>query len=69
MEARGALTCVNPFQSWRTPALDVYFVKTSLLGTHAFFMICVPMPFWFGHGDLGRGYVLVPPCLSSPCRA
>jgi hypothetical protein len=47
-------------QSWRTPALDEYFVKSSLLGTHSFFMICVPMPFWFGHADIGRGYVPIP---------
>ncbi|KDE03892.1 hypothetical protein MVLG_05646 [Microbotryum lychnidis-dioicae p1A1 Lamole] len=45
--------------SLRTPARDDYFVKTSLLGTHSFFMICVPMPFWFGHGSVGRGLLYV----------
>ena len=39
----------------RTPALDIYFVQTSLLGTHTFFMTFIPMWFWFGHGDVGRG--------------
>ncbi len=39
----------------RTPALDVYFVQTSLLGTHTFFMTFIPMWFWFGYGNVGRG--------------
>ncbi|ORY87501.1 phosphatidic acid phosphatase type 2/haloperoxidase [Leucosporidium creatinivorum] len=50
---------LQAIQTWRTPALDEYFVKSSLLGTHSFFMICVPMPFWFGHGDVGRGLLYV----------
>lgn len=62
----------------RTPWLDEYFVKSSLLGTHSFFMICVPMPFWFGHADVGRGSVepeprsharlVTDPCVHDPTR-
>lgn len=37
------------------PLLSPFFLHTSLLGTHTFFMVFVPMPFWFGHADLGRG--------------
>lgn len=43
----------------RTPALDVYFVKTSLLGSHGFFMIFIPTFFWFGWGSVGRGLLYV----------
>ncbi|CEQ41375.1 SPOSA6832_03076 [Sporobolomyces salmonicolor] len=34
--------------SWRTPFRDEYFVKTSLLGTHTFFMVFIPIWAWFG---------------------
>ncbi|GAA5897752.1 hypothetical protein JCM6882_000086 [Rhodosporidiobolus microsporus] len=40
---------------WRTPFRDEYFVKTSLLGTHTFFMIFLPLWFWFGLPEAGRG--------------
>ncbi|KAF9527614.1 PAP2 superfamily-domain-containing protein [Crepidotus variabilis] len=43
----------------RTPWLDAYFVYTSSLGTHTFFMILLPAFFFFGYGDLGRGLLTV----------
>lgn len=42
----------------RSPWLDTYFVYTSSLGTHTFFMTALPACFFFGYIDLGRGYVL-----------
>ena len=41
----------------RTPRRDVYFVQSSLLGTHSAFLIFLPMTFWFGGGETGRGCV------------
>ncbi|KAH7904371.1 hypothetical protein BJ138DRAFT_1019219 [Hygrophoropsis aurantiaca] len=43
----------------RTPWLDAYFVYTSSLGTHTFFMIALPLLFFFGYAELGRGLVFV----------
>lgn len=37
--------------------LDVYFLWTANLGTHTFFMIFLPLLFWFGYPQLGRRYV------------
>ena len=39
----------------RSPFLDKYFVYASMLGTHTFFLVFLPMFFFFGHDDLGRG--------------
>ncbi|ERF74279.1 hypothetical protein EPUS_01966 [Endocarpon pusillum Z07020] len=52
----------TPFLAWlqeklRSPALDTYFAITANLGTHTFFMIVLPILFWCGHSDLGRGMV------------
>ncbi|KAG6333952.1 hypothetical protein ID866_5135 [Astraeus odoratus] len=43
----------------RSPWLDAYFLYTSSLGTHTFFMIALPMLFFFGYSDLGRGLIFV----------
>ncbi|KIJ63094.1 hypothetical protein HYDPIDRAFT_29782 [Hydnomerulius pinastri MD-312] len=43
----------------RSPWLDKYFVYTSSLGTHTFFMIALPLLFFFGYGELGRGLIFV----------
>ncbi|KAF9057101.1 PAP2 superfamily-domain-containing protein, partial [Panaeolus papilionaceus] len=43
----------------RTPWLDAYFVYTSSLGTHTFFMIILPSLFFFGHDEMGRGLLIV----------
>lgn len=42
---------------WRTPWRDQYFVKTSLAGTHTFFMLFLPLWYWFGHPQVGKGCV------------
>jgi len=39
----------------RSPWLDTYFLQTSLLGTHTFFLVFLPLFFFFGHFELGRG--------------
>ncbi|KAN0059963.1 Long-chain base-1-phosphate phosphatase [Thecaphora frezii] len=43
----------------RRPWLDLYFVNTSLLGTHSFFLIFLPMAFWLGNARFARGLVNV----------
>jgi hypothetical protein len=39
----------------RQPWLDSYFVYTSSLGTHTFFMMALPMFYFFGHFAIGNG--------------
>lgn len=41
----------------RTPALDSYFAITANLGTHTFFMVGLPILFWYGYASFGKGYV------------
>ncbi|CAK7271390.1 Long-chain base-1-phosphate phosphatase [Sporothrix epigloea] len=41
----------------RSPALDSYFAITANLGTHTFFMIGLPMLFWFDYQRFGKGLV------------
>ncbi|KAL8638770.1 MAG: hypothetical protein Q9228_004105 [Teloschistes exilis] len=43
----------------RSPLLDSYFSITANLGTHTFFMIFLPVLFWCGYTNLGRGMVHV----------
>ncbi|KAJ3556621.1 hypothetical protein NP233_g11939 [Leucocoprinus birnbaumii] len=43
----------------RSPWLDAYFVYTSSLGTHTFFMTALPACFFFGFNELGRGLLMV----------
>ncbi|EJF56556.1 hypothetical protein DICSQDRAFT_71301 [Dichomitus squalens LYAD-421 SS1] len=43
----------------RHPVLDAYFVYTSSLGTHTFFMIMLPLFYFFGAPDFGRGLLLM----------
>ncbi|KAK7685024.1 hypothetical protein QCA50_011859 [Cerrena zonata] len=43
----------------RTPFLDAYFVYTSSLGTHTFFMTVLPAFFFFGYSEVGRGLLIV----------
>ncbi|BGP16829.1 hypothetical protein JCM10213_004676 [Rhodosporidiobolus nylandii] len=46
-------------ETYRTPWRDEYFVKTSLLGTHTFFMLFLPLWYWFGLPEVGRGLLYV----------
>lgn len=43
----------------RRPILDNYFVYTSSLGTHTFFMITLPAFAFFGRVDVARGLLMV----------
>ncbi|KAJ7647111.1 PAP2 superfamily-domain-containing protein [Roridomyces roridus] len=43
----------------RSPFLDKYFLHSSALGTHTFFMAFLPMPFFFGYDELGRGLIIL----------
>ncbi|GAA5929291.1 phosphatase PAP2 family protein [Sporobolomyces koalae] len=45
--------------TWRTRFRDQYFVKTSLLGTHTFFMIFIPIWAWYGFPEVARGLLYV----------
>ncbi|KAK9478163.1 PAP2 superfamily-domain-containing protein [Lipomyces japonicus] len=60
-----------PLVRWETPQLawiqsslrckflDDYFAFTANLGTHTFFVIMLPIPFWFGYCQVGRNLVYV----------
>ncbi|KAL0579647.1 Long-chain base-1-phosphate phosphatase [Marasmius crinis-equi] len=39
--------------------LDSYFVYTSSLGTHTFFMVMLPVMFFFGYPEMGLGLISV----------
>lgn len=61
----------TPYLAWlqaklRTPALDSYFAITANLGTHTFFMVCLPMLFWCGSPSVGKRYVTT---VAFCCRA
>ncbi|KAF9995554.1 hypothetical protein BGZ65_008813, partial [Modicella reniformis] len=43
----------------RHPILDSYFVLTSFSGNHTFFMIALPVLFWFGFSEIARGFTLI----------
>ncbi|EPQ53728.1 hypothetical protein GLOTRDRAFT_63378 [Gloeophyllum trabeum ATCC 11539] len=43
----------------RTPWLDTYFVYTSSLGTHTFFMTALPCAYFFGYPEIGGGLLFV----------
>jgi len=39
----------------RSPWLDTYFMHSSMLGTHTFFLGFLPLFFFCGYFELGRG--------------
>ncbi|KAK2794280.1 hypothetical protein FQN52_008638 [Onygenales sp. PD_12] len=46
------------FQEYlRTPFLDSWFAITANLGTHTFYMVMLPILFWCGYTEFGRGMV------------
>ncbi|CAG8502785.1 4406_t:CDS:10, partial [Scutellospora calospora] len=49
----------NIQNSLRHPLLDSFFIYTAILGTHTFFVIFLPMLFWFGYGPLARSLTLI----------
>ncbi|KDN52435.1 PAP2-domain-containing protein [Tilletiaria anomala UBC 951] len=53
-----------PLLKWQQDKLrsrlrDRYFVYSSMLGTHSFFLIFIPMTFWLGSPYFGRGLINV----------
>ncbi|KAI0360328.1 PAP2-domain-containing protein [Trametes cingulata] len=64
---RAIVKCVERETKWlaamqnrvRTPFLDAYFVYTSSLGTHTFFLVMLPMFHFFGAAEFGRGLLLM----------
>ncbi|KAF9437905.1 hypothetical protein BGZ76_010616 [Entomortierella beljakovae] len=46
-------------QKVRHPYLDVYFTMTAFSGNHTFFMIALPVLFWFGFAEIARGFTLI----------
>ncbi|KAJ3714383.1 hypothetical protein C8R42DRAFT_241427 [Lentinula raphanica] len=57
--SRESHTIARLQKRYRTPFWDRYFVYTSSLGTHTFFMILLPAMFFFGARDVGMGLVMV----------
>ncbi|OAX83761.1 hypothetical protein ACJ72_01876 [Emergomyces africanus] len=52
----------TPYLAWfqerlRTNSLDSWFAITANLGTHTFYMVMLPILFWCGHAEVGRGLV------------
>ncbi|OSD02614.1 PAP2-domain-containing protein [Trametes coccinea BRFM310] len=64
---RAIVRCVERETQWlaamqsrvRRPILDRYFVYTSTLGTHTFFMVMLPLFHFFGAQEFGRGLLLM----------
>lgn len=46
-------------RKYRRPWLDSYFALTANIGTHTFYMVMLPVIFWFVDYDIGYNYVLV----------
>ncbi|KAG9054832.1 hypothetical protein FS842_004011 [Serendipita sp. 407] len=43
----------------RNNPMDTYFLYSSALGSHTFFMSALPALFYFGHGEVGRGLLQI----------
>lgn len=43
----------------RNPFLDIYFALSANLGTHTCYVLMLPVAFWYGHSQFGRGLVFV----------
>ncbi|VVT52947.1 uncharacterized protein SAPINGB_P003327 [Magnusiomyces paraingens] len=43
----------------RSPFLDVYFTQTANLGSHTFYVLLLPISFWFGFSDFGSVLVFI----------
>lgn len=44
-------------QRCRSPFLDIYFVLTANFGAHTFYVIMLPLSFWYGRSHLGRSLI------------
>lgn len=53
-------TLLYKWQSkYRTKYRDFFFAYTSCLGSHTFYVICLPIPAWIGHFELVRDMVYI----------
>ncbi|KAF5097383.1 hypothetical protein D0Z00_002420 [Geotrichum galactomycetum] len=43
----------------RNPFFDIYFALSANLGTHNFYVLMLPVSFWYGHSEFGRSLVFV----------
>ncbi|KAF5132324.1 hypothetical protein DV495_001421 [Geotrichum candidum] len=43
----------------RNPFFDIYFALSANLGTHNFYVLMLPISFWYGHSGFGRSLVFV----------
>ncbi|RHZ63729.1 hypothetical protein Glove_328g28 [Diversispora epigaea] len=44
---------------FRNPLLDGFFIYSSILGNPIFFVLSLPLSFWFGYGEFARGLAFV----------
>lgn len=53
------LPIIKWIQHFHSPWLDLYFLHTANLGSHTFYVLCLPIFAWFGSIDLFRDIVFV----------
>ncbi|SCU99743.1 LAME_0G05204g1_1 [Lachancea meyersii CBS 8951] len=46
-------------RKFRGPLMDKYFAYTSLMGSHMFYVVMVPMPRWLGYSNVCRDLVYI----------
>lgn len=46
-------------QKLRTPLIDFYFAYTANLASHTFYVLMLPLPIWFGYGNMTRDLVFM----------
>ncbi|EHN01800.1 Lcb3p [Saccharomyces cerevisiae x Saccharomyces kudriavzevii VIN7] len=44
---------------YRSTFNDLYFTYTSLMGSHTFYVLCLPMPVWFGYFETTKDMVYI----------
>ncbi|CAI4034293.1 hypothetical protein SMKI_10G0800 [Saccharomyces mikatae IFO 1815] len=44
---------------YRSTFNDLYFTYTSLMGSHTFYVLCLPMPVWFGYFETTKDLVYI----------
>ncbi|CAI4532510.1 CPA_1a_G0028830.mRNA.1.CDS.1 [Saccharomyces cerevisiae] len=46
-------------KKYRSAFNDLYFTYTSLMGSHTFYVLCLPMPVWFGYFETTKDMVYI----------
>lgn len=46
-------------KKYRSTFNDLYFTYTSLMGSHTFYVLCLPMPVWFGYFETTKDMVYI----------